>query len=253
MAPQFVKLYVNANKHDRADAEAICEAVAQPNIRFVVVKTVEQQAVLSMHRARQGLVKMRTAQANQIRGLLAEFGLIVPQGIHQLRRQLPARLEVSEAELGVPTRQLLARLGEHLIALDREVKAIEHDIRLWHRACAASRVLAEQPGIGPLTASAFVATLGQAIHFKSGRPAASCLGLVPRQHSTGGKAKLLGISKRGDPYLRTLLIHGARLVMQAASRQPEKHPWLISLVARCGKNVARWPWPISTRQAWPGP
>jgi transposase len=238
IAPQFVKPYVKANKHDAADAEAICEAVARPNMRFVAVKTIEQQAVLSLHRARQGLVKMRTAQANQIRGLLAEFGLVVPVGIHHLYRQLPTILEDGDNGLGGIVRALLARLGEHLRALDDQVKAIERDIQAWHKTSAVSRALAEQPGIGPLTASAYVATVGQAANFKNGRQAAACIGLVPRQHSSGGKTVLLGISKRGDVYLRTLLIHGARSVIRAAERHPEQHPWLMQLVARRGKNVA---------------
>ena len=206
MAPQFVKPYVKTNKNDAADAEAICEAVSRPNMRFVPVKNIEQQAVLSLHRARQGFVKARTAQANQIRGLLGEYGVVLPQGIVHITKRLPGILEDAENELPGVFRQLLARLGEHLKELDRQVGELEEPIVRWHRESIASRRLAQIPGIGPMTASALVATVGDARQFHNARQLAAWLGLVPRQHSTGGKPMLLGISKRGDAYLRTLLI-----------------------------------------------
>ena len=156
MAPQFVKPYVKTNKNDAADAEAICEAVSRPNMRFVPVKNIEQQAVLSLHRARQGFVKARTAQANQIRGLLGEYGLVIPQGIVHITRRLPGILEDGENELPGVFRQLLARLGEHLKELDRQVGELEEQIVRWHRESIASRRLAQIPGIGPMTASALV-------------------------------------------------------------------------------------------------
>jgi transposase len=213
MAPQFVKPYVKTNKNDAADAEAICEAVSRPQMRFVPIKNVEQQAVLALHRARQGFVKARTAQANQIRGLLGEYGIILPQGISHITKRLPAILEDGENELPGSFRALLDRLGEHLKELDRQMGELEVQIHHWHRENEASRKLEQVPGIGPITASALVATIGDANSFKNSRQLAAWLGLVPRQHSSGGKPLLLGISKRGDSYLRTLLIHGARAVI----------------------------------------
>jgi transposase len=239
MAPQFVKPYVKTNKNDRNDAEAICEAVTRQNMCFVPVKTSEQQAVLSVHRARQGFVKARTAQANQIRGLLAEFGIVIPQGIGHIAKRLPEILE--DGENGVPgmMRQLLQRLGEHLKNLDRQVGELERQITLWHRDNEPSRTLEAIAGIGPITASAFVATVGDAKSFKNARQVPAWLGMVPRQHGTGGKANLGRISKRGDVYLRTLLIHGARAVIRHVERKPgPADEWLKKLLARRNKNIA---------------
>ncbi len=239
MAPQFVKPYVKTNKHDAADAEAICEAVRRPNMRFVPIKNGEQQALLSVHRARQSFVKARTAQANQIRGLLAEYGILVPNGIHHITKRLPETLEDGENDLPGVFRQLLQRLGEHLKELDRQVDELEIQIQVWHRDNVASRKLAQISGIGPLTASALVASIGDAKSFKNGRQLAAWLGLVPRQHSTGGKSNLLDISKRGDTYLRTLLIHGARSVIRAAESKPNHEgSWLGQLMGRRNKNIA---------------
>jgi transposase len=239
MAPQFVKPYVKTNKNDVADAEAICEAVSRPQMRFVPIKNTEQQAVLALHRARQAFVKARTAQANQIRGLLGEYGIILPQGMSHITKRLPAILEDNENELPGTFRALLARLGEHLKGLDRQVGEIEVQIHSWHRGNEASRKLEQIPGIGPITASALVATIGNANSFKNGRQLAAWLGLVPRQHSSGGKPLLLGISKRGDSYLRTLLILGARAVLRTAERKVGPVPsWLAQLTDRRHTNVA---------------
>jgi len=238
MAPQFVKPYVKTNKNDAADAEAICEAVARPNMRFVPVKNMAQQAVLALHRVRQALVKARTAQSNQIRGLLGEFGLIIPKGIAHIGRRVPEILEDASNELPGSFRQLLKRLMDHLKDLDRQVGELEVQIQSWHRDNAASRKLAQVPGIGPITASALVATVGDARDFDNGRQLAAWLGLVPRQHSSGGKSLLLGISKRGDTYLRTLLIHGARAVIRASEHKTDKSGWLQALLGRRNKNVA---------------
>jgi transposase len=239
MAPQFVKPYVKTNKNDAADAEAICEAVRRPNMRFVPVKSAEQQGVLALHRARQGFVKARTAQANQIRGLLSEFGIVIAQGIRQIAKRLPEILEDGENGLPGRFRRLLERLSEQLRVLDRQVGELEREIQLWHRDNEASRKLAEIPGIGPITASALVASIGDAKNFDNARQFAAWVGLVPRQHSSGGKPTLLGISKRGDVYLRTLLIHGARAVIRHLQRrmhQPDS--WLKRLLGRRNKNVA---------------
>jgi len=238
MAPQFVKPYVKTNKNDAADAEAICEAVTRPNMRFVPVKNVEQQAVLALHCVRQGFVKARTAQANQIRGLLGEFGLIVPQGIRHIASRVPELIEDASNELPGSFRLLVQRLVDHLKELDRQVDELESQIVKWHRQSDASSKLAKVPGIGPITASALVASIGDAKSFDNGRQVAAWLGLVPKQHSSGGKQNLLGISKRGDTYLRTLLVHGARSVIIVAEKKPETCSWVNGLVARRNRNVA---------------
>ena len=239
MAPNFVKPYVKTNKNDRNDAEAICEAVGRPNMRFVPVKTAEQQALLALHRARSGWVKARTAQANQIRGLLSEFGIVLPQGIARLRSQLPDILEDGANGLPGLMRTLLSTLLAHLKALDQQILELEREIVAWHRRNADSRRLERIGGIGPLTASALVASIGDPKNFKNGRQAAAWIGVVPRQDSTGGKTKLLGISKHGDAYLRTLLIHGARSVLRHLEHRPDQtDSWLARLIARRNRNVA---------------
>ncbi|MGK6307836.1 IS110 family transposase [Variovorax sp. DT-64] len=238
MAPQFVKPYVKTNKNDAADAEAICEAVGRPNMRFVPVKNVEQQAVLALHRVRQGFVKARTAQANQIRGLLGEFGIIIPQGIGYIATRVPGLIEDAANELPGAFRLLVQRLLDHLKELDRQVEELEGKIQAWHRGSELGRKLAQVPGIGPITASALVASIGDAKNFDSGRQVAAWLGLVPKQHSSGGKASLLGMSKRGDTYLRTLLIHGARSVIYRVSQKVESCGWIAAVVNRRNKNVA---------------
>jgi len=206
-------------------------------MRFVPVKHVEQQSVLALHRARQGMVKARTAQANQIRGLLAEFGLVVPQGITHLYQRVPLLLEQANEELPGLFRQLVQQLLEHLKILDRQVNEMEIQIQMWHRSNPLSRKLEKIPGIGPLTASAMVASVGDAKSFNNGRQLAAWLGLVPKQHSSGGRLTLLGMSKRGDCYLRTLLIHGARSVIYALKRKPPTTGWLANLLARRDKNI----------------
>lgn len=238
MSPQFVKPYVKSNKNDAADAEAICEAVTRPNMRFVPIKSVEQQAVLSMHRVRQGFVTARTAQANQIRGLLAEFGIVLPKGISAVRTQLLERVEQAADTLPAVFLDLMRRLYEHFAALDRQVSELEGLIKQWHRSCELSLRLEKIPGIGPITATALVTSIADARSFKNGRQLAAWLGLVPRQHSSGGKPTLLGISKRGDVYLRTLLIHGARAAILAATRHAKSNPWLSHLLGRRNPNIA---------------
>ena len=238
MAPQFVKPYVKTNKNDMADAEAICEAVTRPNMRFVPIKNIEQQSVLALHRVRQGFVKQRTAQANQIRGLMAEFGLIIPQGIAHITGRVPELIEDALNELTGQFRLLIERLLQHFKELDRQVEETEALIKAWHKQNLASRKLEKIPGIGPITASALVASVGDAKSFDNGRQLAAWLGLVPRQHSSGGKNNLLGISKRGDAYLRTLLIHGARALIYAKQKSADKTGWLHHLLERKKTNVA---------------
>lgn len=238
MAPQYVKPYVKGNKNDAADAEAICEAVGRANMRFVPIKNVAQQSVLALHRVRQAFVKARTAQANQIRGLLAEFGLVIPVGLSHIAKRVPELIEDGSNELTGSMRQLVQGLLAHLKELDRQVDELERQIQAWHRENEASRKLERIPGIGPITASALVASVGDARHFASGRQLAAWLGLVPKQHSSGGKEVLLGMSKRGDTYLRTLLIHGARSVIFRARHKAQKDNWLHRLLARRNPNVA---------------
>jgi len=238
MAPQFVKPYVKSNKNDAADAEAICEAVSRPSMRFVPIKNVEQQSVLSLHRVRQGFVKARTAQANQIRGLLGEYGLVVPQGIAYVAQRVPALIEDAQNELPGSLRLLIQRLLEHLKVLQQQVDEIETQIKAWHRNSEASQRLEKVPGIGPLTATVLVASVGDAKNFDNGRQFAAWLGVVPRQHSSGGKPTLLGMSKRGDAYLRTMLIHGARSVIYRATQKADPDSWLVKLTMRRNKNVA---------------
>jgi transposase len=239
MAPQFVKPYVKANKNDVADAEAICEAVSRPNMRFVPIKSIEQQGILSVHRVRHGFVKARTAQANQIRGLLGEFGLVIPKGIWHVAERVPTLLEDASNELPLAFRQLIDRLTQHLKDLDQQVRELERQIIAWHRSSELSRKLEKIPGIGPLAATALVASIADARSFDNGRQVSAWLGLVPRQNSSGGKATLLGISKRGDVYLRTLLIHGARSAILAARRKTQNtNVWLANLLTRRHPNIA---------------
>jgi transposase len=217
---------VKTNKNDRNDAEAICEAVGRPNMRFVPVKSPEQQALLALHRARAGVMKARNAQANQIRGLLGEFGIVLPQGIGQLRRRGPELLEDGDNGLPGLMRALLSRLLAQLAQLDQQVAALEREIVLWHRHHDDSRRVERIAGIGPLTASAYVASLGNAKGFKNGRQVAAWLGIVPRQDSTGGKPKLLGISKHGDVYL--LANKNARIAWALLAHQRDFDPHYAS-------------------------
>lgn len=240
--PQYVKAYVKTNKNDAIDAEAIWEALTRPNMRFAAIKSVEQQTVLSLHRARSGLMKSRVAQANQIRGLLAEFGIVVPQGVSNVFKEVPRLVdEAAEADLPQPMRQLIQRLMDHLRELERQVGELEVQIQHWHRLSAASKRIEAVPGIGVLSASAFIATVGDPKNFQDGRQVSAWMGLVPRQRSSGGKQQLLGISKHGEVYLRTLFIHGARSVVKAAMKKAnpdERWRWLLELVKRRGINIA---------------
>jgi transposase len=240
IAAQFVRPFVKTNKTDAADAEAIWEACQRPRMRFVAVKSAEQQAVLSLHRIRQQLVKIRTMQALQVRGLLYEFGVVVPQGWRALLVQAGPIL-ADETRCPVPelVRRELLRQLDGLRALTTRIAELERQIGSWQRRESECQRIAAIPGVGRLTASAVVATVADARTFRSGREFAAFLGLVPRQSGTGGRVKLLGISKRGDPYLRTLLIHGARAVLRQQSRADRTlDPWLKGLLARRPKNVA---------------
>lgn len=239
IAPQFVKPFVKGNKTDRNDAEAICEAAQRPGMRFVALKSVEQQQVLTLHRLRTGAVKARTALANRLRGVLAEFGLVVAAGLGQLRRALPDVLEDAGNELPALVRAELAVQAGRLRELDAEVVRLSRRIEALAQADERTRALMQRRGIGPLIASAFAAEIADPRVFKNGRQVAAWLGLVPRQHSSGGAPRLLGISKRGDAYLRTLLIHGARAVVRVADRHPDPlSQWISALKLRRGVHKA---------------
>ncbi len=239
MGPQFVKPYVKSNKNDLVDAEAICEAVQRPSMRFVPAKSVEQQDIQSLHRARSMAVSHRTAQVNQLRGLLMEYGIVQPQGIASLRKALPEILEDAGNELTPMFRELLAGLRDEFGRLDRRIADYDARIKGLSEQSELCRRLMTIPGVGPMSATALVAAVADARAFKSGREMAAWLGLVPRQHSTGGKPKLLGISKRGDTYLRKLLIHGARSALRVADRKLDRRSrWAVEVADRRGRNVA---------------
>ncbi len=216
IAPQFVKPYVKTNKNDQADSEAICEAVARPNMRFVLIKTVEQQDILFIHRVRQRLVKNRTALANEIRGLLHEFGFVIPQGINKIMTKLTEILD--EGALSQLSYRTFSELKEEFLENDKKIKELEQRLKIIASQYSNHQQLMTIPGIGLITATALIASIGNASCFENGRQLSAWLGLVPRQHSSGGKDKLLGISKRGDIYLRTLLIQGARAVLNSKIR-----------------------------------
>ena len=239
MPPQYVKPYVKTNKNDRNDAEAICEAVRRPNMRFVGIKAVGQQDIQALHRIRSGFLQARTRVVNQARGLLAEYGIVVARQVGQLRRRLPEIVADSENELTGFGRELFADLYQELVHLDARIRACDAQIDRVFKGNAVCQRLAEVEGIGPITATALVASVGDPKVFKKGRQMSAWLGLVPRQHSTGGKTVLLGISKRGDRYLRTLLIHGARsVVSRAEKKQDARSRWINQLKQRVGMNKA---------------
>lgn len=238
IAPQFVKPYVKGNKTDSHDAAAICEAVSRPHLHSVPINSVEQQDVQALHRIREQLVKNRTALANQIRGLLNEYGVVIPSGIRRLRVQLPLILEDAENGLTALGRELMHDLYQRLTVLDEQVAQADRRIEQLFKQDERCQRLAQVEGIGPLIATAFLAAVGDAHVFHNGRQVAAWLGLVPKQHSSGGKARLLGISKRGDSYLRTLLIHGARAAVQYATQKSDaRSRWINALRQRRGKNI----------------
>jgi len=239
MAPQFVKPYVKGNKNDANDAEAICEAVGRPTMRFVSVKTIAQQDLQAIHRIRSELVRQRTAKANQIRGLLAEYGIVVGRQVTTLRRALPELLENAENGLSFDFRALLDDLRQDLIRLDEREEEMSQKIHTLANSIPAAKRLQSIPGIGPISATAIVCAVGDGKQFKRGRDLAAWLGLTPRQQSSGGKDRLLGISKRGDSYLRTLLIQGAKSVLKVVDKKTDPRSlWLQNLCARKHKNIA---------------
>lgn len=239
ISPRFVKAYVRGNKNDYNDARAIAEAARRPGMRCVAVKTVEQQDRQALHRLRAARVAERTALCNQLRGLLAEYGVVAPKGVATLRRRLPELLEDAEAPLTPTFRQLLHRAYRQLRELDGHVEFYTGLIEQQARESEAQRRLQTVPGFGPIVASMFHAAVGDGTAYRRGRDVSAALGLVPRQHSSGGKEVLLGISKRGDPYLRSLLVHGARAVLRQAHRKDDRlSRWVVKLKAERGANKA---------------
>jgi transposase len=235
MMARFVAPYRKSSKNDGNDAEAICEAVGRPNMRFVPVKGAEQQAILSLHRVRQGYVEQRTATINRIRGLLAEFGMVLPQRAAEVRRGAVVLAE----QLPVLAREAITDLRAHLTHLDSRIDHYEEQLTSLNRECEPARRIMTMPGIGPLTASAITASVASGHELSNGRQFAAWLGLVPRQHSTGGKTRLGRITKRGDAYLRTLLMLGARSVLQTALQKSDRlSRWAVALRQRRGYHRA---------------
>jgi transposase len=236
---QVVKGYVPGVKNDYNDAAGICEAATRPRVRTVAVKTLEQHDIQTLHRMRAAALKQRTGTGNRIRGLLAEYGVVFGRGLATLRKALPEVLEDADNALSALARELLAGQLEKLRALDEEVHGYDRRLAQVQRQHPAAKRLGEVRGIGPVTATALVGALGDGRQFRNGRAMSAALGLVPGQHTSGDKPMLLGITKRGDPYLRTLLVHGARaLLSHAAGHDDRLSRWALELAARRGKHKA---------------
>ncbi len=239
MAPRFVVPYRKGGKNDGNDAEAICEAVGRPGMRFVPVKSDEQQAILSLHRVRQGLIKERTALINQLRGLLSEFGLIMPKGRYSAQHHIPDILEDAENGLPLLARKLLHDTYLRIRTLNEQVLAYDRELNHLVKASEPAQRLMTVPGIGAITATALLASVGDPRQFKNGRQFAAWLGLTPRQYTTGGKIRLGRITKKGDAYLRTLLIHGTRAVLSTIKDKDDKLSlWAKALIERRGYKRA---------------
>jgi transposase len=240
MSPRFVKPYRKSEKNDANDAEAICEAVARPSMRFVPIKSAAQQDLQALHRVREQLLKSRTALVNQVRGLLAEHGIVAPRGIARARRLLVETLTEPERHgLSEVFGETLLEIAERLRLFDQRIQAYDLRIERVFQHDERCQRLAAVQGVGPLVATAIVAAVGNAREFKSGRELSAWLGLVPRQHSSGNRSMLLGISKHGDRYLRTIMIHGARAALRCAERRRDPHSiWVTRLKLRRGANVA---------------
>ena len=236
---RFVAPYRRGEKNDYNDAAALCEAVVQPRMRFVPVKTDAQQDLQAVHRLRDGLVRQRTAWVNRARGLLAERGIVLARGITAFRRAVPGILEETDNGVSDLFRELLAEQYAEVVRLDEQIAVYDKRVAVIAADDVACRRLRGIPGIGPVVATALVAAVGDARTFHNGRQLAAWVGLVPRQHSTGGRPRLLGISKRGDKHLRTLLIHGARAVVRhAAGKEDRLSRWVQRLQATRGTNIA---------------
>ncbi len=239
MPPHYVKPYVKRNKNDAADAAAICEAVTRRSMRFVALKSIEQQSVLMEHRTRELLVRQRTMVVNAMRAHMAELGIVAPVGVPQVKKLLDIIADPDDARLPSVARTCLESLVRQFVSLHGEIDAAEKRIHAWHRSNEVSRRLETIPGIGPITASALAASVSDPSVFQSGRELAAWIGLVPRQNATGGKQRLGRISKQGDQNLRWLLVAGALSVIRHAKRCGTSHlPWLTDIIDRKPTKVA---------------
>ena len=239
MPPSYVKAYLKRSKNDANDAAAICEAVTRPSMRFVAIKTKEQQAALILHRARQLLVRQRTMLSNAIRGHLAELGIVSAKGRNGTGELLEIITNDADSRIPLAARSILKVLAAQYNVIGTEIASIGKSILAWHRSCEPSRRLEEIPGIGPIVATALVAEIGDWKAFRSGRGLAAWIGLVPKQHTTGGKDKLGSITKQGNRYLRWLLVSGAMAVIRYAQKHgTKKRPWLGRLMERRPTKVA---------------
>ena len=256
MPPNYVKAYIKRNKHDVADAEAVCKAVRRPSMRFVPLKNTEQQSALMMHRARDLLIRQRTMLVNALRGHMAEFGLVEAQGLHKVAGLIAIVMNDKDERIPDIARQALKMITGQINELQMRIASLETQILAWHKNNPVSQRLATIPGIGPIIATAIVATVADPSVFRSGREFAAWLGLVPRQSSTGGKARLGGISKRGDSYLRRLLVNSAHTVL-LCSKAAKVDPWIVSLRSRkprlvvavaLANKTARVAWAVMSRQ-----
>ena len=237
MAPQFVKSYVKANKNDRRDAEAIAEAVTRPTMRFVPAKDVDQQDIQALHRVRERLMGERTALVNEVHGLMHEYGIVMPKGVAKFRQAVVEKLESEQDKLTPLSQEMFGKLVEEFVALEKQLAYYQEKLEALATTHPECQRLMTIPGIGPLSATALVAAVSDASAFKNGRQFAAWLGLVPRQHSTGGKERLLGISKRGDSSVRKLLIHGARVTLRWVGLKTDRRSqWMRQLLERRGKN-----------------
>jgi transposase len=236
--PQYVKPFVKTNKNDAADAEAICEALLRPTMRFAGVKSAERQSLLMLHRSRELLVCQRTMLINALRGHCAEFGITAAQGLSRAQELIAVIDDPSDTRLPALARRALQSLVVQVRSIQEQIGALETELLAWHRLNLESQRLEAIPGVGVITATALTATIGDASQFRSARQFAAWLGLVPRQRSSGGKDRLGRISKRGDGYLRRLLVHGARAVLRWTRQRPERRsPWIEGLLARRPTNV----------------
>jgi transposase len=239
MPAHYVKAYVKRGKNDAADAEAICEAVGRPTMRFVGLKSPEQQSLLMLHRTRELLVRQRTMLVNAIRGHMAEFGIVARAGLPQIKELLAVIADADDGRLPPGARACLEGLARQFLSLHEEICVADKRLHVWHRSNPVSQRLATIPGVGPVTASALAASIADPSVFKSGREMAAWIGLVPRQNSTGGKQRLGKISKQGDQYLRWLLVAGVMAVIRHARRRgATRQPWLGDLIARRPTKVA---------------
>jgi transposase len=237
MAPQFVKPYVKSNKNDVRDAEGIAEAVTRPTMRFVPPKDVDQQDLQALHRVRDRLMSARTALVNEVHGLLHEYGIVIPKGVTKFRQAVVGILEAEQDKLTPLSQEMFWKLVDEFAMLEKQLASYQEKLETVATTHSECQRLMTIPGIGPLTATAVVAAVSDASTFKNGRQFAAWLGLVPRQHSTGGKERLLGISKRGDGYLRKLFVHGARAVVRGVrAKTDRRRHWIRELIARRGFN-----------------